>query len=242
MKQCLVKQQNRFLEVFVRSCNKGFTYLVTLLLIISVSGFAFGQSIGSGLSPEIRKQIHQNIPIRTIKYLPGDADMIWTLRDNPKATRIVRIEVEPVYLQTAQWDVLREWIYQGGTVWLLNYRGWLMPHSDNGKVVHFLKSVFNLKLGDGTSNGEIATASEEKHPLLTDVGKIPVDSATGLLLPINGVPLLLTSNGAIISALVPYGHGGLVIIPSFNESFSDGERFMVNLREFSAGYPVPKRK
>ncbi len=191
-----------------------------------------GSVVTATLPPEIEAQLH-DIKTKTIRY-PSDISFLYQLRDFPDIVEILEmyIGLEFSYVEL---DILNNWILSGGSILIFNH-----PTDRYGDPN--LLSYFNLTIGQVLSGRHQLIV--RNHPINTDVhhGYIytnPTGSAVYTISVTIGTPLLVPIDHQTRSAatVIKHGEGWIACISKLGGP--DLDRFMANLKEFLAGYPVP---
>ncbi|MCF7889867.1 hypothetical protein K9M78_01460 [Candidatus Bipolaricaulota bacterium] len=192
------------------------------LLAFSLVGFADYAYRKEALHPDVQQALHE---VKEVVITgAGETSKVWDIQENPESVDIVYVDadVAKADFSSSQWNILRDWMKDGHTVWV-----------DTERNSAFLKA-FGFSPGPEMDGG-LAT-STGAHNVLTDVGK--VSTGPGVELRRYDVPLL-QRNGEIVAALNYLNRGLVIATGTIRNDKHDGNRLLANLYEFGAGYPVP---
>lgn len=237
-------------------CQEGFivsrkTIIVTvavIFLLFSFSGAVFGQI------PESIKSFYHSDKELGIKVFTGrNVQEIRKLESDPSMAKIVVVQASQDQLTPEFVTILVNWVKNGGTLWFYDCRlaaffGMeAMPLTTEG-LNH---KKMDGEYGDTKKYPGIATLGSPygDHPALTGVtGAVVFAMEVGkgqysAVAAIKGTKALLKTDltkDAAVAAIRDEGKGMIIFKPLLWESQVDGARFQGNLKEFSAGLPIPR--
>ena len=70
-----------------------------------------------GLDPQLKAKAH-DVKVLEIKEEKSDIDKIWSLRENSNLADFIILETYPPHLESAQIEILDNWVKNGGCLWL----------------------------------------------------------------------------------------------------------------------------
>jgi len=201
------------------------------------------------MAESLRREFHPWSELGVVVLTDSNLSELERLLANPQ-TRVVAVQVDASRLSVPHAHRLMTWVREGRTVWfydahLAPFFG-MRPHAL--KAEQFRGRPEQGQLGDrvlpGVATVALATGS---HATLTGVGQATVwlpETEPGVYgaVAVEGdtVPLLqFRSDSPALAALRRDGRGLVVFKPLLWVKPLSGERFQMNLMEFSAGYPVP---
>jgi len=202
--------------------SKAVIFVMIGALAFSLVGFADYAYRKEALHPDVQRALHQVEEV--VITGAGETSKVWELQENPESVDIVYIDADVAKgdFSSSQWNILRNWLKDGHTVWV-----------DTHRNSAFLKA-FGFSPGPEMDGG--TATSTGAHKVLTDVGKVSTDS--GVELRRYDVPLL-QRNGEVVAALNYLDRGLIIATGNIRNDKHDGNRLLANLYEFGAGYPVP---
>lgn len=197
-------------------------FIMVGLLAFSMAGFADYAYEKNELHPDVQQALHEVEEV--VITQASETSKVWDLQENPESVDIVYIDskVAKGDFSTSQWNILRDWVSDGHTVWVNTYQ--------NSAFLN----AFEFSPGSET-DGAVAT-STGAHNVLTDVSRASL--RPGAELRRYDVPLL-QSDGKIVAALNYLNRGLIIATGTIRNDRHDGNRLLANLYEFGAGYPVP---
>lgn len=197
-------------------------FAMAVSLAFYAVGFADYAYEKNELHPDVQQALHEVEEV--VITGAGETSKIWDLQKNPESVDIVYIDADVAKgdFSSSQWNILRDWVKDGHTVWV-----------DTERNSAFLEA-FGFSPGPEMDGG-VAT-STGAHDVLADVSKVSTDS--GAELRRYDVPLL-QSNGEIVAAFNYLNRGLIIATGTIRNDRHDGNRLLANLYEFGAGYPVP---
>ncbi len=237
-------------------CQEGFTVSrKTVIVTVAATFFLFWLSgVVFAQIPESIKSFYHSDKELGIKVITGrNVQDINGLESKPSLAKIVVVQASQEQLTPELVTILLNWVKQGGTLWfydsrLASFFGMeAMPLSPEG-LNH---KKMDGEYGDRKKHHGIAVLGNPygDHPVLTGVTgavvfaiEVGKDQYSAVAAHKDTKALLkpdLTKDAAV-SALRNEGKGIIVFKPLLWESQVDGARFQGNLKEFSAGYPIPK--
>jgi hypothetical protein len=241
-------------------CHTGYQegFTVSTKAVIVTMAVAFLLLCFSGLSyaqiPESIKSFYHSDKELGIKVVTGrNVQDIKKLESEPASARIVVVQASREQLTPDLVTILMNWVKQGGTLWFYDSRladffaMEAMPLSSDGLNHKKMEGEY----GDTKKYPGIAVLGNPygDHPVLTgvtgavifaiEVGKDQYSAVSAR----KGTKALLKTDltkDVAVSALREEGKGMVVFKPLLWESQVDGARFQGNLKEYSAGLPIPK--
>jgi len=244
--------ENGFSVFLIRPTILNFTRVLPVALILLVLLFFHSAAAWGELPSYITDQLHRNIRYEIIternlkvikKYKPGS-----------RPVHFVVIQVAPKNFTGEQAKSLMEWVESGGILWFYDSR--LAEHFGMKNSPYEKKKIkgepYKGGYGVGKADGlnvvasalpfvehEVATGVRNIQVFLMEVGEnkySAVSSETPGVIPIFAANIEKKS----VVALNKVGKGWVIFKPLLWPEILGGARFQVNLKEFSAGYPVPK--
>ncbi len=201
------------------------------------------------MAESLRREFHPWSELGVVVLTDSNVAELERLLADPQ-TRVTAIQVSPGRLSVPQARRLMAWVREGRTIWFYDARlaplFGMRPHAL--KAEQFRGRPEQGQLGDqvlpGVATVVMATGS---HATLTGVGQATVwlpETEPGLYgaVAVEGdtVPLLqFGSDSPALAALRRDGRGLVVFKPLLWVKPLSGERFQMNLMEYSAGHPVP---
>jgi hypothetical protein len=230
--------------------KKLFSMLILLTLLILICS-STSRAMKIELPEYIRNQIHGDIRYTIITE--RNIGMLDVLLENAKSRHFVVIQTKEDTLTQEHADKILAWVEAGGVMWFYDSRQAHFFGMKNSplKESEIKGQTHTGGFGTGAVPGFNVIAHTypfAEHPVATGVQSIQVflmkvgeglysaveDSGNGII-PIFGVNL----EPSTVVALRQHGEGWVVFKPLLWPDVLGGERFQVNLKEFSAGYPVP---
>lgn len=206
------------------------------------------------MPPEIQSQLHpeKELKILVLKGRPGY--QLDELARHPDSVRILVVQMKPEDLSLDDAKVMLEWVRSGGTLWfydsrLAHYFGMESAPLEGKKLTRYKEergTYGDIRRQPGI--GILALPASD-HQVLTGVTGVVVfllDVGKGMYSAVKTggevVALLKVKldEPVAVSAIRSCGKGHIIFKPLLWEKAVDGDRFQANLKEFSAGFPVPK--
>lgn len=200
----------------------------------------------------IKDQLHRDIKYTVITE--RNLDWIKNLKPGSKPVHFVVVQVKPDQFKEKDSKAIMDWVNSGGVVWFYDSR--LAEHFGMKNAPYDRSKIQgeNHKgdYGNGKVDGMNIVASSlpfADHEVVTGVKNIQVflieiekDKFSAVASDTPGVIPLFAPNieKKCVVAMKKVGDGWVVFKPLLWPEVMGGERFQVNLKEFSAGYPVPK--
>jgi len=225
-----------------------FVAVAVAFLLFSFSGSVFCQ-----IPESIKGFYHSDKELGIKVYTGRNVQEIRKLEPEPALAKIVVVQASQEQLAPEFVTILVNWVKQGGTLWFYDSRlaaffGMeAMPLSTEG-LNH---KKMDGEYGDTKKYPGIAVLGNPygDHPVLTGVtGAVVFAIEVGkdqysAVAAIKGTKALLKTDltkTAAVAAIREEGKGMIIFKPLLWESQVDGARFQGNLKEFSAGLPIPK--
>lgn len=248
IKEC-IQEKGRSPQVF--SSN---SILWKALAVFLLTAFFLipGGNASAEIPEYIKDQLHRDI--RYMVITERNTDWIKNLKPGSKPVHFVVVQTKPDVLKDAEYKAIMDWAEAGGVVWFYDSRlaehfGMKNSPYDRDKI-----KGENHKgdYGSGKVDGMNIVASSlpfADHEVVTGVRNIQVflieiekDKFSAVASDTPGVIPLFAPNieKKCVVAMKKVGKGWVVFKPLLWPEVLGGERFQVNLKEFSAGYPVPK--
>ena len=218
-----------------------------MAFFLVVCGNAFAE-----IPEYIKEQLHRDIKYMVITE--RNLDWIKNLKPGSKPVHFVVVQVNPKLFTEEDSKTIMDWVKSGGVVWFYDSR---LAEQFGMKNAPYDRSKLkgeNYKggYGNGKVDGMNIVASSlpfADHEVVTGVKNIQVflieiekDKFGAVASDTPGVIPLFAPNieKKCVVAMKKVGKGWVVFKPLLWPEILGGERFQVNLKEFSAGYPVPK--
>ncbi|MCE1248043.1 MAG: hypothetical protein LWY06_15485 [Firmicutes bacterium] len=230
--------------------RKGLFNLIPVLAAVFIyllSGIA-----GAELPAYIEEQLHKNIKYEVVTE--RNLDFIAKLKPGTKPVNFVVIQAKPESFKDSHAKAVMDWVHSGGTVWFYDSR--LAEHFGMENSPYSVDKIkgqpYNGGYGSGKVEGvnvvasavpftdcEIANGLQSIQVFLMEVGK---DKFSGVSSTTKGVMPVFVVNleQKAVVAVKKHGKGWVIFKPLLWPEVLGGERFQANLKEFSAGYSVPK--
>ncbi len=223
---------------------------IRFLLLLALFTFAAACSaaradIGSSLKNEFHP--YNELGVRVVT--DGSMKAITKVTKDPDA-RILVFQASYGTIDEAAVDVAMQWVRDGHALWFYDSR--YAPYF--GMKPFALKSeMFKGKVEQGTLGNEkrngmaCAVMATTDHPILSGVGQATVflpavdeDVFSAVEVAGDTVPLLqFATSSPALAAVRRDGRGAVIFKPLLWVKSLSGERFQLNLLEYSAGYGVP---
>ncbi|MCD4785086.1 MAG: hypothetical protein K8T10_14825 [Candidatus Eremiobacteraeota bacterium] len=200
----------------------------------------------------ISEQLHKGIKYDVItgknlntleKYKPGT-----------KPVHFLAVQVPPELFKEEHAKILLDWVNSGGVIWfydsrLASYFGMeSAPYEkkrirgkdyEGGYAAKKVKGMNVVVAVHPFAESDVVSGVQSIQVFLMEVDK---DKYSAVSIKTPGVVGLFVANeeNKCAVALRKLGKGWIVFKPLLWPKVLGGERFQVNLKEFSAGYPVPK--
>lgn len=225
---------------------------ITKIIIFFLLGFfIFTNPLFAKIPSEIKKQLHNDIDILVINK--KNKIKLTTISAPGEITNILVIQLAPEDFEPLMIENANKWIANGGTLWFYDSRlaDWFGMKNSPLKKDEFQLKETSQQYGENKKAKGSSTIAlpASNSPILTGVKDVlafllEVDtdkySAVEISDDENFIPLLkVNDNKKAVAAIQKYGKGLIIFKPLLWEASNDGERFQVNLKEFSAGYDVP---
>jgi hypothetical protein len=218
--------------------------IVLILLMISIT---FTLALGVDLKSLSHTDKELNIIVVNQKNLSRLSQLI----SSPQGSKFLVVQVQPSKLSPKDIKLLQDWVKAGGSLWVYDSRlaAYFDLHSSPLSDKEFEHKPFKGDFGaEGKLPGGAAIATGiGNHPLLAGVNSVAVflleiekDKYSALDIEKDMIPLLkVNKENKTVCAVKAYGKGWLVFKPLLWEEDLDGAKFQLNLKEFSAGFPIP---
>lgn len=228
------------------------------LVFISFILFVFFLSFPGIYSQEIelpeyvKKQLHSDKELQIMVITGRNLHDVGKLKDDPKCARIVVIQALPEEMKQETYDALLDWAKEGGTLWFYDSRmarNFGMEPSPISKEEIVCREIEG-EYGAIKKYPGIATLAHPfgEHPVLSGVTGVLVfvmkvgDNQYSAVKATGGVKALLKpdlTKDAAVAAEKETGEGRIILKPLLWQKQVDGARFQANIKEYSAGFPVP---
>ncbi len=219
--------------------------LISFFLILCGNAFA-------EIPEYIKDQLHRDIKYMVITE--RNTDWIKNLKPGSKPVHFVVVQTKPDGLKEEEYEKIMDWVNAGGVVWFYDSRlaehfGMKNSPYDRDKIkgqTH--KGDYGNSKVDGM-NVIVSSLPFADHEVVTGVKNIQVflieiekDKFSAVASDTPGVIPLFAPNieKKCVVAMKKVGNGWVVFKPLLWPEVLGGERFQVNLKEFSAGYHAPK--
>jgi hypothetical protein len=219
--------------------------IVSLLLIISfvAAGWAFAL--------DIKKLAHSDKELKILVLAQKNKAQLNKLAAQPELAKILVLQIPPAKLTPQEIQIMQNWTKAGGSLWFYDSRlaSYFDLHNAPLSRKEFENKDFKGAFGDEGKLPGVATVATTigNHSLLSGVSSVAIflleiepGKYSALEIEPSMIPLLkVNTENKAVSAIKTYGKGWVVFKPLLWEEELDGARFQLNLKEFSAGYPVP---
>jgi hypothetical protein len=217
--------------------------LAALILICGMSG---------AIPPTLEGKFHKDKDLKILVIDSRHLKDIEKIKKNPAGTKILVIQTKPEELKKSAVETIMEWVRGGGTVWFYDSR--MAPYF--GMESSPLRKTDELKykpekgefgIFKNTKGAACTAFAVGKHPVNTGVEGVTVflieidkDTYSAVKESEGVVALLKVVNEPIAVAAIRREDKGLVVFkPLLWPESLTGDRFQANLKEYSAGFPVP---
>lgn len=220
-----------------------------LLLIAFAVLIAAGSSARADISNSLKNEFHPYSELGVRIVTDGSMKEITKVTKDPEA-RILIFQASYGTFDEAAANVAMQWVREGHALWFYDSR--YAPYF--GMKPYVLKSeMFKGRLEQGVLGNEkrngmaCAVMATTDHPVLNGVGQATVflpavdeDVFSAVEVAGDTVPLLqFASSSPALAAVRRDGRGAVIFKPLLWVKSLSGERFQLNLLEYSAGYGVP---
>lgn len=220
-----------------------------LLLIALFALVAACSAARADISSSLRNEFHPYSELGVRVVTDGSLKAITKVTEDPEA-RILVFQASYGTIDEVGVDVAMQWVRDGHALWFYDSR--FAPYF--GMKPFALKSeMFKGKLEQGTLGNEkrngmaCAVMATTEHPILIGVGQATVflpavdeDVFSAVEVAGDTVPLLqFATSSPALAAVRRDGRGAVIFKPLLWVKSLSGERFQLNLLEYSAGYGVP---
>jgi len=226
-------------------CSMGFLLILMLSLPL--------HPVQAQVPDSIKSQFHSDKDLG-IKVITGrNRSDVSLLEKDPASARIVVVQILPKDMTREIADALMKWVRQGGTLWfydsrLAGYFGMEALPVSPERINH---KKMEGEYGETKKHPGIAVTAIPfgEHPALTGVTGaviflIEVDkdlySAVKSGGPVKALLKTDLTKEAAVAAFKEEEKGKIIFKTLLWESQIDGARFQANLKEYSAGFPIPK--
>jgi hypothetical protein len=226
--------------------------LFILLMFLFLCWSSVSASMKMELPDYIRNQLHDDIKYTVITE--RNLLMLDALLENAKSRHFIVIQTRDGSLTQDHVNKILTWVSQGGVMWFYDSRQAHFFGMKNSPLKESSMKGQTHVGGFGTTsvpgfNVVAQVYPFAEHPVASGVHSVQLflmqvgenlysaveDSGNGVI-PVFRVNL----EPRAVVALRKHGKGWVVFKPLLWPDVLGGERFQVNLKEFSAGYPVPK--
>ncbi|HXE72075.1 MAG TPA: hypothetical protein VNO81_05400 [Candidatus Nitrosotenuis sp.] len=205
--------------------------------------------VRADLSESLKSQYHRPEELGIQIVTDDNLGQLKSILENP-ATRLLVLQAGPDRLTEEQAAGILDWVRAGHSVWFYDSR---LAHWFGMKEYPLRGEQFRWQpetgdLGNRSTRGAAAVVLAcGNHPVVTGVGQCTVflplvgeDLYSALEVAGDTVPLLqFAPDSPALAALRREGRGLVVFKPLLWPKAFSGERFQLNILEYSAGYPVP---
>ena len=236
-------------KVKVKTCVFATITLTVFLFLFlcSLTGTA-----SADLPKYIKEQLHGDIRYQVVT----ERNLNWLkkLKPGTKPVNFVVVQAKPESFREEDSKAILDWVKSGGIVWFYDSR--LADHFGMKNAPYDRDEIRGKDHTGGYGTGSvkgmnvIANALPfADHEVVTGVRNIQVflieiekDKFSAVSSETKGLIPLFAANleKKCVIALKKHGKGWIIFKPLLWPKVLGGERFQVNLKEFSAGYPVPK--
>lgn len=222
-------------------------------ILIILFFFTSGLPAYSQIPESIKSLCHSDRELK-IKIISGrNLPEINDLEKDPQCAKIVVIQMMPEQMTSEMAQKLLNWVNNGGTLWFYDSRmaSFLGMEASSVSREGIMHEKISGEYGDVKKYPGIATLAQAygEHPVVTGVTGVVVfllevgkDSYGAVRITPGVKPLLkldLTKDVAV-SAIKETGKGMVIFKTLLWQNQVDGARFQANIKEFSAGFPIPK--
>jgi hypothetical protein len=232
----------------------GFRLDILLCCLAVLLMWCFASSPVQAQVPEtIKGQYHSEKEL-SYKVITGrNKSDIALLERDPGCCKIVIIQILPKDMTGELGESLMKWVRQGGTLWFYDSR--LARYFGMEELPLSSQGLNNRKMegeyGETKKYPGVAVTAIPfgEHPVLTGVTgavvfiiEVGPDSYSAVKSggPVKALLKTDLTKEAAVAALKEEGKGKIVFKALLWESQVDGARFQANIKEYSAGFPIPK--
>jgi hypothetical protein len=222
--------------------------LLSLMLMLMCSQALFCQ-----VPEALKGQFHSDKELGIKVYSGRNKGDVKMLKENPESAKIVVVQILPKDMDDETTKIIMEWVRGGGTLWFYDSR--LAQAFGMEPAPITTEGIMHKKLegeyGEIKKHSGIALLAQPfgDNPSLTGVTGVVVFlidvgdntyscvKATGTTKAILK-PNIMNDNA--MAAIREEGKGKVIFKPLLWQTQVDGARFQANLKEFSAGFPIPR--
>lgn len=226
---------------------------IFIICTLLVSGFQ------APLPPPVKQVLHEVKVLEIDK--PEEVEKIWELLSKPGSIDLIVLDLKKRFISSAQVGLIKEWVRSGHGLLLLDPAAHPELMRSFGFTVSFYDSSVHYR---SEERARLLCTSTKKHVLLTDVDELGFFYSSSLQKWDSeyykdmaffdsgyDVPLFILEVDKkhfhetipeekiqTVTALKYLGSGIIVASAPWTAMY-DAQRFYANLKELSAGYPVP---
>jgi len=205
-----------------------------------------------GRAADVSNLTHTDRELKIMVLNSRNADKVQELAQDPQCARIVVLQVPYNKINDRSFSILHKWIVGGGTLWYYDSRLAEYFGMENYplKDAEFKSKPYQ---GDFGAEGKLSGVITQGMPkgdspvlkgiswVLTFLMQVGEGEYSAVKLNDQITPLLIAGEPVhVVSAIAKIGAGMAVLKPLvMMKGQGDGDRFQANIKEFSAGYPVP---
>jgi hypothetical protein len=222
--------------------------LVSLVLIYLCTGTLYSQ-----IPESLKSQYHTDKELGIKVFTGRNKGDVKILKENQESAKIVVVQILPKDMDEETAKIVMDWVRGGGTLWYYDSRLAQMFGMEQAPIPTegLMFKKIDGEYGDVKKHPGIALYAHPfgDHPSLTGVtGAVVflIDVGNDTYSCVNAVgptkailkPNIIKDNA--IAAIREEGKGRIIFKPLLWQTQVDGARFQGNLKEFSAGFPIPK--
>lgn len=200
----------------------------------------------------IKEQLHRGIKYDVITE--KNLDTLEKYKPGTKPVHFLAVQVPHVLFKEEHAKILLDWVNSGGIIWfydsrLASYFGMENAPYDKKKIRgkdyeggYGTKKVRGMNVVVGVhpfAGSDVVSGVQSIQVFLMEVDKDRYSAVSSKTPGVIGLFVANEENKCAV-AMKKHGKGWIVFKPLLWPEVLGGERFQVNLKEFSAGYPVPK--
>jgi len=200
----------------------------------------------------IKEQLHRGIKYDVITE--RNLDTLDKYKPGTRPVHFIAVQVPPGFFKEEHAKTLLDWVNSGGVIWFYDSR---LAHYFGMENAPYQKKRIRGQAHEGSygtgkvkgmnvvvgihpcAESEVISGVQSIQVFLMEVDKDKYSAVSNKTPGVEGLFVANEENKCAV-AMRKYGKGWIIFKPLLWPEVLGGDRFQVNLKEFSAGYPVPK--